>query len=303
MTVRLDSIPDDTAESRHATDALIAIDLSSLGISAEDSSAQTDVPAEHVNFPALASACDAALSGGVDVVALSKDFFAHSYTKARDGNLDPAKIASQLMKLIQGWFSAEIPATVRALDKAADWLVHEDKGWSSVEVLLESNSDLGELRARAEQAHSRGLAIAVRMRADIFTDEICEEVASWADAVRLETDDAHTARKIRSALRSAATNKGRDLKVVCEMGILISASTRAARERELLLSIMRGTSVFPGKAHVVGTVYDVADEAERWISQGAVDGLVFLPASVPTDLASLIRGVLPLLRAREIEND
>ncbi|MDN6487611.1 MAG: hypothetical protein L0K34_09035, partial [Ancrocorticia sp.] len=61
---------------------------------------------------------------------------------------------------------------------------------------------------------------------------------------------------------------------------------------------MNGSPAFAGKASVVGTVYDVADVVESWIGLGAADGVVFLPASVPTDLASVIRGVLPLLRAR-----
>lgn len=61
---------------------------------------------------------------------------------------------------------------------------------------------------------------------------------------------------------------------------------------------MQGTPAFEGKASVVGTVYDVADMVESWIGLGAADGIIFLPASLPTDLASVIRGVLPLLKAR-----
>lgn len=302
MTIQVNTIASDAAGSRVAMEALIAIDLSSLGVSGNHSSEKILSPTEHVNLPVLFSACEAALGGGVDVVSFTKDFFARSYTKSMYGNLDPAKVVGQLVEKIKGGFCAEIPSNSFAFDKAIDFLTCDGEGWRSLEIRLEPESDLELLASGAQRAHLCGLPVSVRAQADIFTDDICLAVASWADAIHLETDDPHSARGIRFALRSAASEMGRSLKVFCELGILISSSAEAAQERAWLISTIEGKPVFDGKAHVIGTVYDAADVAERWFSLGAVDGLVFLPASVPTDLASLIRGVLPVLRSRASDN-
>lgn len=298
MTIQFNSIVSDTHESRHSVEAIIGIDLSSLGVTVHPSSGNALLPAEHINFPVLASACNAALIGGVDVVSLNRDFFAHSYPKSSEDNLDPAKVTGQLIEKIQGGFCAEIPPNLFAFERAIDVLTCDGEGWGSLEVRLEDEGDLEVLERGVEQAHLCGLSVVVRASADIFTGDICQRVASWADAVRLETDDPHIAREIRFALRSAARELGRTIKVICELGILISSSVRAAQERAWLIAAIENGPIFEGKAHVIGTVYDVADAAERWISSGAADGIVFLPASVPTDLASLIRGVLPVLSAR-----
>lgn len=302
MTIQLNTIVNDTNDPLHSTEALIAIDLSSLGVSNNHFSEDVLLPSEHINFPVALSACAAAVSGGVDVVSLSRDFFAHSYTKNIYSNLDPAKVARQLIERLDGGFCAEIPANSFAFDKAIDFLSCDGSGWGSLEIRLESEGDLDFLESGTERAHVCGLSVSVRAKADFFTEKICKEVASWADAVHIETPDPHVAREIRFALRSAANELGRSLKVFCELGILISSSVQSAQERAWLISAIDGTPIFDGKAHVVGTVYDAADEAERWFSLGAADGLVFLPASVPTDLASLIRGVLPVLRARGSDN-
>lgn len=298
MTIQLNTIASDATGSRVAMEALIAIDLSSLGVSGNHSSEKILSPTEHINLPVLLSACEAALSGGVDVVSFTRDFFARSYTKSTYGNLDPAKVTGQLIGKVKGGFCAEIPPNSFAFDKAIDFLACDGEGWGSLEIRLDSESNLELLGRQAERAHLCGLSVSARIHFDVVTDEICVAVASWADAVHLEITDPHGARGIRFALRSAASEAGRTLKVFCELGILISSSVEAAQERAWLISTIDGKPVFDGKAHVIGTVYDAADEAERWFSMGAADGLVFLPASVPTDLASLIRGVLPILRAR-----
>ena len=127
-----------------------------------------------------------------------------------------------------------------------------------------------------------------------YSDYVAEDVAIR----KALTDNLERARGIRSELRELAASNGRSVRVLGELGIVISGSMRAANERALLVADMVGAPLFEGKASVVGTVSDVADAFERWIGTGAADGLIFLPASLPTDLASLIRGVVPLLAAR-----
>ena len=98
------------------------------------------------------------------------------------------------------------------------------------------------------------------------------------------------------------TDKHNDLAWTAASALIMLASGVVA---EKIVAVgwqtMTGRPVFDGKASVVGTVYDVADTVEEWICLGAVDGIVFLPASLPTDLASVIRGIMPLLYARGID--
>ena len=141
----------------------------------------------------------------------------------------------------------------------------------------------------------------MRTTAEDLTPSSIQAIARFADSVHLLTGDPHRAREARFALRSAAAAFDRQLTLLTEIGIIVSGSMPAARERSLLVETMTGRPVFDGKASVVGTVYDVADTVEEWICLGAVDGIVFLPASLPTDLASVIRGIMPLLYARGID--
>lgn len=115
--------------------------------------------------------------------------------------------------------------------------------------------------------------------------------------VRMRVQDPHVARGLRYGIRAAAHEAGRDLPVVADLGLL-SQRIHKYHERALLVEAIYGTELFAGIPKVVGTVYDVADAIERWVGLGAADGVVVLPASLPTDLGSLIRGVLPLLSGR-----
>ena len=159
-------------------------------------------------------------------------------------------------------------------------------------------SDLEAIAKLAEEIADSGMPVNVQFDAEVADAIALDMLASFVDGVRVRTDDLERARDIRRELRSLAASNGRSLRVFGELGIVISGSMRAASERALLVADITGAPLFEGKASVVGTVYDVADAVERWVGTGAADGLIFLPASLPTDLASLIRGVVPLLTAR-----
>lgn len=166
----------------------------------------------------------------------------------------------------------------------------------TVEVTEES--DLDGIARLAEEIAANGMPVNVQLDAEVADAISLRTLAAFVDWVRVRTDDLERARDIRSELRELAASNGRSVRVLGELGIVISGSMRAANERALLVADMVGAPLFEGKASVVGTVSDVADAFERWIGTGAADGLIFLPASLPTDLASLIRGVVPLLAAR-----
>ena len=295
MTVQLPT--NETYSTERATDAVIGVDLTLLGAVCSEvfASLGIDLPVEHVSLPKLASCIGAACTGGLDFVSLSKDFQARS---DRTTCMDAVRTVSRIMDVGAVGFSAEIPPEAEHVDEAVSLLAEQKDGWGCVEIDIASSSDLEQIAKYAKSAHDAGVQVTARVACDLLSDLDIDLLASWADMVRLLTDDPHEARGARFALRSAAHQQGRELRVLVEVGIVISGNQQAANERAILIEAMNGSPAFAGKASVVGTVYDVADLVESWIGLGAADGVVFLPASVPTDLASVIRGVLPLLRAR-----
>lgn len=295
MTVQLPT--NETYSTERATDAVIGVDLTLLGAVCSEvfASLGIDLPVEHVSLPKLASCIGAACTGGLDFVSLSKDFQARS---DRTTCMDAVRTVSRIMDVGAVGFSAEIPPEAEHVDEAVSLLAEQKDGWGCVEIDIASSSDLEQIAKYAKSAHDAGVQVTARVACDLLSELDIDLLASWADMVRLLTDDPHEARGARFALRSAAHQQGRELRVLVEVGIVISGNQQAANERAILIEAMNGSPAFAGKASVVGTVYDVADLVESWIGLGAADGVVFLPASVPTDLASVIRGVLPLLRAR-----
>ncbi|MGO1591575.1 MAG: hypothetical protein ACTHW1_10135 [Ancrocorticia sp.] len=295
MTVQLST--NETLSPERATEATIGVDLTLLGAVCSEAFASIgiDLPVEHASLSRIGSCIGAACNGGLDFIALSKDFQARS---DRATCMDAARTVSRIMDIGAVGFSAGIPAESANVDEAVELLAAQKDGWGCIEIDIDDSADMEQLAANAAAAHESGVKVTARVECDRLTSLDIDELASWADMVRLLTDDPHEARGARFALRSAAHQQGRDLKVLVEIGIIISGNQQAANERAILIEAMNGHPVFEGKTSVVGTVYDVADLVESWIGLGAADGVVFLPASLPTDLASVIRGVLPLLRAR-----
>ena len=302
MTIQINSTRTAGSDLGRVTEAVVGIDLSLLGAArkVKARAAGIDTPVEHMSFPALASAVEGAARGGLDFVALSEGFVTRSDHDATNGALDAARTAGRLIELADLGFSAQVPSDRDGFERSVELIGQAGCGWGCVELRVDANTDYALLVEQADRAHAKGAMISVVLKASEFEHVDVEALASCVDTVRLECSDPHEAREVRFALRSSAAEQGRMLRVLCEIGFIVSSSREAAEEREILLKMLGGDEAFRGKTCIAGTVTDVVDEAERWISAGATDGFVFLPASVPTDLASLIRGVMPLIRERHI---
>lgn len=301
MTIQINSTRTTGSDLGRVTEAVIGIDLSLLGArKAKERATGMDAPVEHMSFPALASAVEGAARGGLDFVTLSDSFVTRSDHDATNGALDAARTAGRLIELADLGFAAQVPSEPEAFERSIELIDQAGCGWGCVELKVDANTDYELLEDQAHRAHAVGVTVCVRLKASEFEHLDVAAIASCVDAVRLVCTDPHEAREVRFALRSSAAEQGRTLRVLCEIGFIVSSSREAAQEREILLRMLGGDESLRGKTCVAGTVTDVVDEAERWISAGATDGIVFLPASVPTDLASLIRGVMPLIRERHI---
>ena len=298
MTIRLATIESelDDAQAESVAELVMGVDLSLLGAVATEAFAAlgNDLPVEYASYPRIASCAPAAARGGIDFVCFDANF----RTRSDNANqLDSARVAARLLTQHAGNVNAEIPAEA-AVSREGIGILAEHGNHASPTVEVTKTSDLEAIAKLAEEIADSGMPVNVQFDAEVADAIALDMLASFVDGVRVRTDDLERARDIRRELRSLAASNGRSLRVFGELGIVISGSMRAASERALLVADITGAPLFEGKASVVGTVYDVADAVERWVGTGAADGLIFLPASLPTDLASLIRGVVPLLTAR-----
>lgn len=298
MTISLATIESelDDAQAESVAELVMGVDLSLLGAVATEAFAAlgNDLPVEYASYPRIASCAQAAARGGIDFVCFDANF----RTRSDNANqLDAARVAARLLTQHAGNVNAEIPAEA-AVSRAGIGILAEHGNHASPTVEVTKTSDLEAIAKLAEEIADSGMPVNVQFDAEVADAIALDMLASFVDGVRVRTDDLERARDIRRELRSLAASNGRSLRVFGELGIVISGSMRAASERALLVADITGAPLFEGKASVVGTVYDVADAVERWVGTGAADGLIFLPASLPTDLASLIRGVVPLLTAR-----
>lgn len=302
MTVQLTTVDTygNVGEAERETEVFLGVDLTMLGAVSSDSytGINAELPVEYASFPMLASCAMAACSGGLDLITLSKDFRVRS--DKHGAAMDAARTMARLTQVGAVGFSAEVPTTPESIEEAVKLLASQREGWGSVEICVNDDGtfDAESLAVPIAVAHDLGASITVRVPVRNVRGELVAQLADVADSVCLLTDNPHDAREARFALRSAARERGRELKVLVELGVVISGNKQAAVERARLIRDMNGSPVFPNKAHTIGTVYDIADTVEEWIGMGAADGVIFLPASLPTDLASIIKGVIPLLRAR-----
>lgn len=274
----------------------VGFDLTGLGTQAGSGIHHAEVPNAHVDYNALAGAMKAAYSGGLDGILFSQTFRKETDRASRRGILDAAAAVHHIRDFVSGEVSVAVSPEADLLVAAAEQI--KDAGTNpTVETPLPQECT-AELIAAADAARALGVSISVMVPLDQIEDIDATQVVAFADRVRVRTLDPHAAREFRFAIRTAAREAGKNVPVLTDIGVIVSSTQAAATERAYLIEAITGKAVFDGFAHAVGTVHDAADEIERWVGFGATDGVVIVPASLPTDLASTVRGVLPLLAAR-----
>ncbi|WP_216380076.1 hypothetical protein [Arcanobacterium phocae] len=284
----------DVVHGKHMTSAWLGIDLSMLGV---QSFVNPLVPEkEPFHYPKMMAATRAAANGGLDFVALSAEFCADGMRP--HATLDAVNVAAQLRGVEGAGIIAEVLAEPTLIRQAIDTFAVDGAGWASLAVRIPPVIDSEQLIAAFREIELAGIGLVVNVKSTDLTSDIVRAVAKYANMVRLQVPDPHVARGLRYKIRAMANSVGRDVPIVVDLGVVISATSSAANERALLVSAINGEELFSDIPKICGTVYDVADAIERWVGLGAADGVVVHPASLPTDLASLIRGVVPLLSGR-----
>ncbi|PFG40881.1 alkanesulfonate monooxygenase SsuD/methylene tetrahydromethanopterin reductase-like flavin-dependent oxidoreductase (luciferase family) [Georgenia soli] len=302
MTVSL--LPTRTSNTPRAT---IGLDLTGLGVSTSATGLSADLPVEKCDLAKLASYTRAAHHSGVDFVSLGEQFRLRSDRAVRrDDWLDPVVAARRISPHAgSAGLIPSVPAGRADLGVVAGELAQvsrEHGTWTGLQL-----AGGGENLARSLPGVSRSIAGA-RTRSprpsvvlQVSGEQDVALAGAHADIVRIREEDLGWARELRYAVRAAARAAGRedDVRVLVDLHAVVSQDRASAEERAGLIADIDGDQAsWAGALRAYGTVTDVADVVETWVSAGAADGFVVLPGSVPADVAALLKGVVPELRAR-----
>ncbi|WP_193312952.1 hypothetical protein [Georgenia subflava] len=292
--------------------ATLGLDLTGLGVCPDATGLSTDLPVEKANLAKLASYTRAAHDGGVSFVSLGEGFRLRSDRAVRrDDWLDPVVAARRISPHAgAAGLVPTVPAECADISLVAGELAQIPRTggtWTGLQ-LAASDSAGADAVARSLDGISRsfgraraatGRASAPRVVLPVGSERDIELAGSYADVVRVREDDLGWARELRFAVRAAARAAGRDVRVLVDLHTVVSADRASAEERAGLVADIAGpTAPWAGALRAVGTTTDVADLIQSWLTAGAADGFVIVPGSVPADIAALLRGIVPELRAR-----
>jgi alkanesulfonate monooxygenase SsuD/methylene tetrahydromethanopterin reductase-like flavin-dependent oxidoreductase (luciferase family) len=121
------------------------------------------------------------------------------------------------------------------------------------------------------------------------------------DIALVECRDAAAAGAVAADVRSVAGVAGRrdELAVLAVVDVFLAGDGDAARAERAQLDALAGTGLPPsGAVDFVGSPGELAALVDAWFGDGALDGFVFRPARLPTDLTLLVDDAIPILRQR-----
>src|SRR5690625_4891255 len=146
----------------------------------------------------------------------------------------------------------------------------------------------------------KGRADAPAVVVNVRNDVDVEIAAARATVARLRVDTVEDARNLRSAIRSAATDWGRnpdDVAVLVDVHAVLAGESQEAANRAAFIADLGGEQP-AGLLQHAGTVSTFATVWQNWVRAGAADGFTILPGSIPTDVLAIATGLLPELDRR-----
>lgn len=280
--------------------SVLAVDLTSAG--APPSLAREHDP-ETENFitariAGLAKLLDHA---GADLLTIGAEFRLGG-KKRRDEFLDGAIATSRLGQHTKDLkFAASIPLALTTSTHIAQAVAHVNKtthgrgGWQVDPPTPEPAQAVENVvRRLADRDHPGTVVVNVR-------NEVAVEVAAArADVARLRVNTVEQARNLRSAIRTAAADWGRDpgeITVLVDVRTILAKDADAAQSRALFIEDVAEIDR-EGLLEHFGTVSSLATVWQNWVRAGAADGFTIIPASIPTDVIEVATGLLPELDRR-----
>lgn len=279
--------------------AYFGLELGALGAAGDvDPAFRHELGPLQVNWQRLGSAMRAAQAGGMDFVSIDSRFLLRADIDPREAMLDGARAAARLAPYSTGGILVEVPGVPKLMNQAIDLIARQVDGWGGLIFHLNDSSDFLGLARVAAKAREAGVKLLVIISEAELVPQRVDVIVPYADAIELRCPDLLVARRARFSLREAAEKMGKEIHVYAQVGVVISATESAAQDRAELVGSIHVGNLFGGRMRVLGTVYDVADAVEAWVGMGAADGVWFMPCSLPSDQSSILKGVVPLMRAR-----
>lgn len=290
----VDSMPDTV------TDAWIGVDLTALSPHVSGSALTHELSPDRFLHSRLAATTKVALGASIDFVTIGSDLeFGHPENGV--STTDAASIANEVASLARGGVFTSVHPDAEEIERVRATFVagvpNVGTAWRGISVRFTAEDDLQAIKAALLAVRKSRIKISFTIPGELSAGN-AQVVTQFADFVRVRSTSYEAARTIRFELLKEMQSAKRSFPVLGEVGVLISASRQAAEERREMIREMLSGEIFKEIPSVIGTVYDVADFIETWVGAGAVDGVVLHAASLPTDLGSIVRGVIPLLEAR-----
>lgn len=280
--------------------SVLAVDLTNAG--APPSLARERDPETETFITArLAGLAKLLDRAGADLLTIGAEFRLGG-PKRRDEFLDGAIATSRLGQHTQNLrFAASIPLALTTSTHIAQAIAHVNKttqgrgGWQVDPPTPEPARAVENVVRRLSDRDHRG-TVAVSVRNEVAV----EVAAARADVARLRVNTVEEARNLRSAIRTAAADWGRnpdDITVLIDLRTILAEDADAAQNRALFIEDVAEIDR-AGLLEHFGTVSSLATVWQNWVRAGAADGFTIIPASIPTDVIEVATSLIPELDRR-----
>ncbi|PWD49422.1 hypothetical protein C8046_00490 [Serinibacter arcticus] len=291
------------------TGLTLGLDLTTLGAKASSFRRPGAGGNERVSLSDVAEHVALAAAAGVDLITFGESFRLDTTARA-DAWLDPAVIASRLAA--SGALTGG-PTVVPALPagfldpvrlaRAVAGIHARSGGRAGWQLPISAtaggvHAEVRRVWEATPDAQTGGHSPLVVTAPQEATTAVV--AGRFSDVVRLQVSDLAEAKRRRTAIRTAAEQAGRnpdDVRVLVDAVTVIGQDAASALFRADLLRDL-GTHTDHDELTVAGTARGVADVFEDWYTQGAVDGFVVLPGSLPADVQALAHELAPALAER-----
>lgn len=297
---------------RAALGGRVLIDLSATGVAPSTVAEVFD--RQKTDLKKVARIATAAYDAGTDLVLLGPAFRLASGRKhATDGWLDPAVAVRRLGAVAKSaGVSPALAVSAKDVPAAVSLAgVARESGWAALDVRAAVDpfgvDDADETTADMVPAVAAGLGTGENrplLIAHATTPVQAHVAGLHADILRVHAKTPAGAAKLRAIALKAAAVAGRDadaLRVLVEVRVVLSQDAAAARERVYLLDALAAPAASDEyrPLDAIGSVAEVAQLLNDWVTDGVCDGAVLIPGSLQTDTAVTLQYLLPALAEQE----
>lgn len=284
--------------------SILALDLSATGAPAEWQR-DRDPDTESFIMARLAGLATLLDKAGTDLIAVDAPFRLGG-RRRRDDWLDGAVALSRLGRHTANVrFAASMPVgagPASSVSRAVSSLhrATASRGGWQVDSCADQQANANSVDAVVAGLSNAGVREETTIVAQVRSDVDIEIAAARANVTRIRTGTVEEARQLRSQIRAAAKDWGREsdeVKVLVDLHAILDADEQQAAHRAEFLTEI-GLEVPEIPLRHVGTVEALASLWQNWVRAGAADGFTIIPGSIPTDVIRVATKLVPELEQR-----